>query len=96
MNTTIFSIVSIRYENKDSGHTICKSEYIPLTDQRENRFFGKTLPSSCYAIAFLTQEGGEMLSIGLLSAFVCRRPAEKELMKDIVCEVTNQRMPSES
>ena len=37
----------------------------------------------------LAQEGGDKLAVGLLSAYVCRRPAEKELIKDIVNEGMN-------
>ena len=36
--------------------------------------------------SLLTQEGGQKLTIGLLPAYVCRRPAEKETVKDIVHE----------
>ena len=35
----------------------------------------------------LDREDGEKLAVGLLPAYVCRRPAEKELAKDIVSEV---------
>ena len=36
----------------------------------------------------LAQEGGEKLAVGLLPAYVCRRPAERELVKDVISETT--------
>ena len=38
--------------------------------------------------SLLAQEGGEKLAVGLLPAYVCRRPAERELVKYIVSETT--------
>ena len=34
----------------------------------------------------LAQEGGEKLAVGLLPAYVCRRPAGRELVRDIISE----------
>ena len=36
----------------------------------------------------LVQEGGQKLAVGLLPMYVCRWPAERELIKDIISETT--------
>ena len=37
----------------------------------------------------LTREDGQKLAVGLLPAYVCRRPAERETLRDVVSEADN-------
>ena len=37
----------------------------------------------------LTQEGGERLAISMLPAYICRRAAEREVVREVVSETGN-------